>query len=35
MENTISIVDDVIVYAEVCLQSRCLETGCITTLFHR
>jgi hypothetical protein len=26
---------DVTVYAEVCLPCRCLETGCITPLFHR
>jgi hypothetical protein len=25
---------DVTAYAEVCLPSRCLETGCITLLFH-
>jgi hypothetical protein len=25
---------DVTVYAEVCLPSRCLETGCIITLFY-
>jgi hypothetical protein len=25
---------DVIAYAEMCLPSRCLETGCITTLFY-
>jgi hypothetical protein len=34
-ENTVFIVDDVTAYAEVCLPSRCLETGCITPLFRR
>jgi hypothetical protein len=35
MENTFSIVDDVTVYAKVCLLSRCFKMGCITPLFHR
>jgi hypothetical protein len=30
MENTVPIVVDVTAYAEVCLPSRCLETGCTT-----
>jgi hypothetical protein len=34
-ENTASIVADVNAYAEVCLPSRGLETGCVTPLFHR
>jgi hypothetical protein len=34
-ENTVSLVADVTAYAEMCSSSRCLETGCITPLFHR
>jgi hypothetical protein len=35
MENAASIIADVTDYAEMCLLSRCLETGCIIPLFHR
>jgi hypothetical protein len=34
-ENYIPLVDDVTAYEEACLPSRCLETECITPLFHR
>jgi hypothetical protein len=34
MENTVSIIADVTAYAEMCLPSRFLETGCIIPLFH-
>jgi hypothetical protein len=34
-ENTVSIFADVTAYAELCLPSCYLETGCITPLFHR
>jgi hypothetical protein len=35
VENIVTIVADATAYTEVCLPSRCLETGRIALLFHR
>jgi hypothetical protein len=35
MEIIVSVVDDITAYAEECLPSRRLETGCIIPLLYR